>query len=225
VHPSAIQNAESFFQAYAPHVPEGRVVEIGSQDVNGSIRTVCPPRFDYVGVDFCEAKGVDIVITDPYHLPFDDESVDIFVSSSCFEHSEFFWLVFMEVMRCLKPRGLFYLNAPSTGQFHRYPVDCWRFYPDSGMALVNWGRRNGLKPALLESYTHVGGQWQDFVAVFLKDERFASTFPDRIVDKKQDYENGLVLGEAKLRNAVELTQYERRVTAIRRIAEGSLKVR
>jgi len=225
VHPSAIQNAESFFQAYAPHVPEGRVVEIGSQDVNGSIRTVCPPRFDYVGVDFCEAKGVDIVITDPYQLPFDDESVDIFVSSSCFEHSEFFWLVFMEVMRCLKPRGLFYLNAPSTGQFHRYPVDCWRFYPDSGMALVNWGRRNGLKPALLESYTHVGGQWQDFVAVFLKDERFASTFPDRIVDKKQDYENGLVLGEAKLRNAVELTQYERRVTAIRRIAEGSLKVR
>lgn len=225
MHPSAIQNAESFFQAYAPHVPEGRVVEIGSQDVNGSIRTVCPPRFDYVGVDFCEAKGVDIVITDPYQLPFDDESVDIFVSSSCFEHSEFFWLVFMEVMRCLKPRGLFYLNAPSTGQFHRYPVDCWRFYPDSGMALVNWGRRNGLKPALLESYTHVGGQWQDFVAVFLKDERFASTFPDRIVDKKQDYENGLVLGEAKLRNAVELTQYERRVTAIRRIAEGSLKVR
>jgi SAM-dependent methyltransferase len=220
-----MQNAESFFQCYAPHMPEGRIVEIGSQDVNGSIRSVCPARFEYVGVDFCEAKGVDIVITDPYQLPFDDESVDVFVSSSCFEHSEFFWLVFMEVMRCLKPRGLFYLNAPSTGEFHRYPVDCWRFYPDSGMALVNWGRRNGLKPALMESYTHVGGQWQDFVAVFLKDERFASTFPDRIVDRKQDYENGLVLGEEKLRNAVNLSQYERRVTAIRRIAEGSLKVR
>ena len=30
---------------------------------------------------------------------------------------------------------LFYLNAPSNGEFHRYPVDCWRFYPDAGGAL------------------------------------------------------------------------------------------
>jgi SAM-dependent methyltransferase len=220
-----MKNAEQFFQCYAPHLPDGRVVEIGAQDVNGSIRSVCPTRFEYVGVDFCAAKGVDIVITDPYQLPFEAASVDVMVSSSCFEHSEFFWLVFMEVMRCLKPHGLFYLNAPSTGQFHRYPVDCWRFYPDSGTALVNWGRRNGLKPALLESYTQVGGQWQDFVAVFVKDEAFAGGYPARILDRKTDYENGLVYGAPQFRNGVEPTQYERRMRAIRGVAEGVITVR
>ena len=30
----------------------------------------------------------------------------------------------------LRPAGLFYLNAPSNGDFHRYPVDCWRIMPD-----------------------------------------------------------------------------------------------
>jgi SAM-dependent methyltransferase len=71
-----------------------------------------------------------------YKLPFADGSVDVVLSSSCFEHSEFFWLLFLEILRVLRPEGLFYLNAPSNGPFHRYPVDCWRFYPDSGNALV-----------------------------------------------------------------------------------------
>jgi SAM-dependent methyltransferase len=225
VHPTAIKNAELFFQSYAPQLASGRVVEIGAQDVNGSIRTVCPTRFEYIGVDFCAAKGVDIVITDPYQLPFEDGSVDVVISSSCFEHSEFFWLVFMEVMRCLKPHGLFYLNVPSAGEFHRYPVDCWRFYPDSGMALVNWGRRNGLKPGLLESYIQVGGQWQDYIAVFIKDEGFATNYTARILDKKSDYENGLVHGGAEFRNPFALTQYERQMLAIRGIADGTIVVK
>ena len=80
-----------------------------------------------------------MVLDDPYHLPLASESVDVVVSSSRFEHVEFFWLMFNEVLRVFKPDGLFYLNAPSNGEFHRYPVDCWRFYPDAAQALVNWG--------------------------------------------------------------------------------------
>lgn len=225
MHPTAMQNVDSFYKCYSPNFRGAnvRVVEIGSQDVNGSIRSVCPANFEYVGVDFCEAKGVDVVLQDPYSLPFETESADIFVSSSCFEHSEFFWLVFMEVMRCLKPHGLFYLSAPSTGPFHRYPVDCWRFYPDSGAALVNWGRRNGLKPALLESYTQVGGGWQDYIAVFLKDEAFAASYPARIIDTKADYENGLVHGDPNFRNDRMLTQHERRLRMIEGLSNGSFE--
>ena len=70
-------------------------------------------------MDFQQARGVDVVLDDPYKLPLDDASVDIVVSSSCFEHSEMFWLVFLEVMRVLKSDGLFYLNAPSAGSFHQ----------------------------------------------------------------------------------------------------------
>ena len=42
-------------------------------------------------------KGVDIVLEDPYCLPFADNSVDVVVSSSCFEQAEFFWLLFLTI--------------------------------------------------------------------------------------------------------------------------------
>src|SRR3954466_617878 len=171
MHPTAIQNARHFFDCYAPgFAPRAgvRVIDIGAQDVNGSLRATCPAGFEYVGVDFVAGKGVDVVLDDPYRLPFADASVDIAVSSSCFEHCEMFWVLFLEVLRVLKPRGLFYLNIPSNGEFHRGPVDCWRFYPDSGRSLVACARRNGIPAALLESYTssQVRDQWNDFVAVF-----------------------------------------------------------
>jgi hypothetical protein len=105
-------------------------------------------------------------------------------------------------MRVLKPTGLFYLNVPSNGDFHRWPVDCWRFYPDSGNALVTWAKRNGLNVALLESF--VGKQkqdiWNDFVAVFVKDEQFAPNYPIRIINQISEFNNGLMYGSSDFIN-------------------------
>jgi SAM-dependent methyltransferase len=155
-----------------------------------------------MAIDFAQGKGVDVVLTDPYVLPLGDETVDIVVSSSCFEHSEMFWLLFLEILRILKPAGLFYLNAPSNGAFHRYPVDCWRFYPDSGAALVNWAKRNKYDPLLLESF--IGNQdmdvWNDFVAVFLKDKRHAANYPARILEIKTDFTNGRIAEQKAMLN-------------------------
>lgn len=197
MHATALKNARRFFDVYVtPRMQAGqrlRVVEIGARNVNGSLRDVAPQGLDYIGVDLEAAPGVDIVLDDPYVLPFEDGSVDAILSSSCFEHSEFFWQSFLEIQRVLKPTGLFYLNAPSGGEFHRYPVDCWRFYPDSGMALARWARSRGFATALLESYT--GEQeddiWADQVAVFLRDEAHAIEFPRRILDGPLRFRNGL----------------------------------
>jgi len=196
MHDTSLTNAKFFFDTYQNSIRSNtekvKVIEIGSQDVNGTIRSVCPADFDYVGLDFQDAKGVDIVITDPYKLPFANESVDVVVSNSCFEHSELFWVLFLEVLRVLKPTGLFYLNAPSNGAYHRYPVDCWRFYPDSGHALILWARRNGIDSLLLESYTSHKKMdiWNDFIAVFLKERKFEHKFPARIVEKISNFDNG-----------------------------------
>ena len=137
MHVSAKKNGELFFETYVKSLNSVTIVDVGSMDVNGSLKEVIPKNSKYIGVDFAEGKGVDKVLKDPYNLPFENNSVDVVVSSSCLEHSELFWLSFIEIIRILKPNGLFYLNAPSNGAFHRYPVDCWRFYPDSGKALVN----------------------------------------------------------------------------------------
>jgi SAM-dependent methyltransferase len=214
MHNTAMEHGRRFFETYVTKPHGATIVDLGSQDVNGSLRSVAPAQAKYIGVDFEDAKGVDVVITDPYALPFDDESVDVCVSSSCFEHSEFFWLVFLEVMRVLKPAGLFYLNVPSNGDFHRYPVDCWRFYPDSGIALQNWARRNSYPAALLESFTgkQKTGVWNDFVAVFVKDERLSELYPARIQDGTQGYTNGLVIGRTGFSNPSNVQEDQRAIS-------------
>ena len=201
MHKSAMTHGQRFFETYVTPGPDTIIMDVGAQDVNGSLRSVAP-KCKYIGVDFAEGEGVDVVITDPYSFPFEDESVDVCVTSSCFEHSEFFWLTFLEILRVLKPTGLLYINVPSNGLFHRYPVDCWRFYPDSGVALQNWARRNGINATLLESY--IGGQatgfWNDFVAVYVKDDRHAGLYPKRIQSGFHDYTNGLVAGSDDFTN-------------------------
>jgi SAM-dependent methyltransferase len=193
MHPSAMANGARFFEAYVQHLDRPLVVDVGSQDVFGSLRSVAPAHVRYVGVDMAPGKGVDVVIDDPYVLPFETGSVDVVVSSSCVEHMEFFWVAFLEMMRVLGPRGVLYLNVPSNGAFHRYPVDCWRFYPDSGKALARWGQRNGLDCLLLESYTSTQQQdlWNDFVCVILRDAASLALYPRRILSGIDGYSNGL----------------------------------
>jgi ubiquinone/menaquinone biosynthesis C-methylase UbiE len=166
MHPSAMQAAKDFYAKFAGEFVEPTIVEIGSQNVNGSIREVAPPS-KYVGLDFQEANGVDIVLQDAYSFPLPDNYADIVVTSSCFEHSEMFWLTFLEGVRILKPRGLFYINAPSTGPYHAYPLDCWRFYPDADKALQTWAKRNGYN-VNVEYKTTMEGPWGDFVVVYRK---------------------------------------------------------
>jgi SAM-dependent methyltransferase len=204
MHQSAMRFGRLFFDIYCADVKEGVVVDIGSQDVNGSLKQVCPPGLKYVGVDYVAGNNVDIVLDDPYRLPLDDGSVDAVVCSSCFEHSELFWLLFLEILRILKPGGLFYLNVPSNGLFHRYPVDCWRFYPDSGRALVTWAARNGLAIQLLESFvgrqSPVAEGWNDFIAVFQKGGRGPASYPKRMAEHCADVFNVYSAAATELQN-------------------------
>lgn len=189
MHESAKKYGKAFFETYCSNNFSGKkVVDVGAQDVNGSLREFCPEGASYIGVDFVEGKGVDVILTDPYKLPFEDESVDVIVCSSVFEHSEFFWLLFLECLRIIKSDGLLYLNAPSNGYVHRYPMDSWRFYPDAGRSLINWSRRNAYNAVLLESFVaekqgHIAGDgmWNDFIAVILKDQSQESLYPHRML--------------------------------------------
>jgi len=179
MHTTAYANAALFANTYVR--PGNTILEIGSRDVNGSLRPFFPDCV-YLGVDVEPGPNVDYVLSDPYRIPLPSESCDIILSTSAFEHTEFFWQTFLEIMRLLKPNGLFYLNAPSNGPVHRYPVDCWRFYPDAAEALVKWGRHKGFSCTLLESFTTApsGDVWADFVAVFLRNEKHSSDHPSRM---------------------------------------------
>lgn len=201
MHLTAEQNAKRFFETYVD-TEKNNFLEIGSYLSSFNIRSLAPENSNYVGVDLGKGPGVDVVLSDPYKLPFDDDNFDYVISSSCFEHSEFFWLTYMEVIRVLKPNGLFYLNVPSNGDFHRFPVDCWRFFPDSGNALSNWSRRKGFNTAVVEQYTSNSGDgiWSDYVSIFIKDVNTIDEYKERITDKFNDFTNGSVYPHKEILN-------------------------
>lgn len=213
MHQSALTYGKAFFDTYvtSQSASEVKIVDVGAQDVNGSLRQFAPEKSSYIGVDFVLGKGVDIVIDNPYSLPFDTNSVDYVVCSSVYEHCEFFWLLFLESLRILKPDGLLYINAPSNGALHRYPIDAWRFYPDAGKSLVNWAHRNGMTPSLIESFigskmgTITGdGMWNDFVAVFCKDKEYIPKIDGRILDIDPEAQFTYALGRVSESSQIKL---------------------
>lgn len=140
MHSSSLQHVRQLVDRHLTDQPILNVIDIGSYDVNGSYK----PMFDrdgwtYTGIDLTAGPNVDVVLSSPYRLPFASYSVDVIVSGQAFEHVEFFWLTWLEMARVLKPGGVIFLLAPSRGPEHRYPQDCWRFYPDGYRALAAYG--------------------------------------------------------------------------------------
>ncbi len=166
MHDTSRLIGREFFRVYGR--PWTRILDVGSRDVNGTLRPFVPAGCDYVGIDMEPGTGVDVVLDDPYRFPFVSRSFDLVVSTSCFEHDPMFWLTFVEMVRVLRADGTIYINVPSNGPYHAYPMDCWRFYPDAGPALVEWSTRCGEPLALIESF--LGPQsadgWIDMCMIF-----------------------------------------------------------
>ena len=107
-----------------------RVLDVGSRDVNGSLRTVLADRAgDYVGVDIEAGPGVDLV-GDAVDLPalVGVNAFDTVVTTEMIEHCLPWRDAMHAMLRTLKPGGLFLLTTRSPGfALHGYPTDHWRF--------------------------------------------------------------------------------------------------
>lgn len=141
------------------------VLDIGSAAYIGhtTYRTSAEKRgLRYVGLDMQAGHNVDIVSANPVvYAEVPTESHDLIVSGQTFEHNPFFWVSFCEMARILKPGGRMLVIAPSAGEVHRYPFDCWRYYPDSWMALCAIAGLE-LEEVMFEPDEHVGkvnGSW------------------------------------------------------------------
>ena len=63
--------------------------------------------------------------------------------------------------------------APSRGRIHRYPVDCYRFDPDSYAALAKY-----TNSVLIDCWLDATSPWGDLVGVFIKEYRQGVTVFD-----------------------------------------------
>jgi SAM-dependent methyltransferase len=111
------------------------VLEVGSQDVNGSPRTVIVPRGPkkYVGVDFAKGRGVDVVLdVKDLTTHFGVDWFDVVISTEMLEHAKD-WRAAVEQMKAVvKQGGLLVITARGLGfPYHGYPHDYWRFTVDN----------------------------------------------------------------------------------------------
>jgi glycosyltransferase involved in cell wall biosynthesis len=89
-----------------------KVLEIGSLNINGSIR----PFFDnceYLGVDLEEGADVDLV-AEGQDLSFLDSSFDVSISTECFEHNPHWAETFINM--CKYASGLVVFTCATTGR-------------------------------------------------------------------------------------------------------------
>lgn len=116
--------------------PNQTVLDVGSYDVNGTLRPLCTELgLSYTGLDLESGPNVDIVSPNPYRFPLRANSFDVVASCSTMEHVQAIWRWVPELVRVLKPGGLLAITTHTCWPFHQYPVDCWRIMPD-GMTFL-----------------------------------------------------------------------------------------
>lgn len=107
------------------------VIEIGSMDVNGSLRPLLESFWpkQYVGVDIIKGRGVDIICKAEDLLDkFQKESFDVLISTELLEHVRDWKRTISNFKNIVKTGGIIMITTRSYGfPYHGAPYDFWRY--------------------------------------------------------------------------------------------------
>lgn len=105
---------EKVKEKYPNFFKNKKVLDIGSLDINGSTRDLFE-SCTYIGLDLGEGKNVDVVsIGHLYDAP--NEYFDVIISTETFEHDIYYEKTIDNIIRMLKPGGLFLFTCATTGR-------------------------------------------------------------------------------------------------------------
>ena len=108
-----------------------KVIELGSYDMNGSLRPILESwaPVEYVGIDIMEGSGVDMVCGAEEVLEkFGKESFDVVISTELLEHVKDWRKVISNIKNICKPDGTIIITTRSYGyHYHATPHDFWRY--------------------------------------------------------------------------------------------------
>lgn len=115
-----------------------KILDIGGRDRSKFDRSRSYPEHFVTVLDIIPGDNVDVV-GDAHALSehFPNESFDIAVSTSVFEHLHSPWKVALELNKVLKIGGLALLQSHQTLGIHDPPWDYWRFSDEAWRALFN----------------------------------------------------------------------------------------
>ena len=113
-HPEQRAFCESVKQDYPQFFANRFVIDIGSLDVNGNNQYLFENCL-YLGVDLMLGPNVDLA-TKAHELNFPDESIDVVISTECFEHDQHYEQTLKNILRMIKPGGGFIFTCATTGR-------------------------------------------------------------------------------------------------------------
>ena len=96
------------------------VIEIGSRNINGTVRELFP-NAAYVGLDLYEGQDVDVVCNATEYQP--TVLADIVVCCEVLEHAKNWRLLIDAAFRWLKPAGIFIMTCAGPGRFEHSAID------------------------------------------------------------------------------------------------------
>lgn len=112
-------------------VSGARVLEVGSRDLNGSLRPLLASwgPAEYVGVDMVQGPGVDqLCSVDALVETFGAERFDVVVATELLEHVLDWRAGISAMKRVLAPGGVLLVTTRSKGfPYHGAPADFWRY--------------------------------------------------------------------------------------------------
>lgn len=126
MHPAQVNFVTNLKNKFHEHFKSKKVLEVGSLDINGSIRDLFT-ECDYLGIDVGEGKGVDRVISG-HQMDAPDNHFDVTLSCECFEHNKYWKETFDNMYRMTKIDGLLFftcatIDRPEHGTHNRSHFD------------------------------------------------------------------------------------------------------
>lgn len=126
------------------------VLEVGSFNVNGSVRPIVEEHgpASYVGVDRVAGPGVDMVV-DAERLTevLGRDCCDVLISTEMLEHCDDWQQCVREMVAAVRPGGLLVVTTRSVGFAYHCPPDVWRYSWDALLDVFEY--RAGLRVEVL----------------------------------------------------------------------------
>lgn len=113
-HPAQQEFCHDVKLRFPEYFQETRVLEVGSRDINGSVRDEFI-NADYIGIDVEAGPGVDQVCLG-HEFQADPESFDVVCSNETFEHDPYAARTVAHMLSLLRPGGLFFMTCAGEGR-------------------------------------------------------------------------------------------------------------
>jgi SAM-dependent methyltransferase len=151
--------AERLFDNRKPY----SVIEIGSYDVNGSVRSLFQET-EYIGVDLCPGPGVDVVCSG-HSVDFGDNRFDLSISCECFEHNPKWAETFLNMVRMTKPGGLVLITCASTGRLEHGTT---RTSPcnSPGSQTVGWDHYENISRSMFRKKLQLESSFSEYSLIY-----------------------------------------------------------